>query len=950
MYTLTDDSVPGTDEDHIALEVLRAAQRARELVHLKHIPGREGQTTSWPPSVRPDIADALASCGIVAPWTHQSLAASLARSGRHVILATRAASGKSAGYLAAALSEILDGGTALYLAPTKALAADQLRSVRALSVPGVRAAAFDGDSTAAERSWAQAHANYLLTNPDMLHSGILPAHARWRGFFKRLRVVIVDECHGYRGVFGAHVAQVLRRLRRVAAHYAPSGPGPSGPVFILASATITDPAACARLLTGLDAVPVTADGSPRPPLTFALWEPPPLHTRPGERARRAVTSEAAELLAGLVKAGVPSLAFTRSRRGAETVSLSARSLSKVAGAVAAYRSGYLPDDRRQLEADLRDGRITGMASTTALELGVNITGLDAVLIAGWPGTWASLWQQAGRAGRAGRPAIAVFIAGDDPLDTYLVHHPDVLLGHPVEPAVLDPDNPYVLGPHLVAAAAEAPLTSADLDLFGPVAARATERLTTEGELRRRESGWYPARHGHPARSISLRGNAAAPIRVVEEGTGRLIGTMDEPSAHRFVHDDAVYLHQGETYVVRALELDDRVALVECRDPGYTTQVRDITEIDVTTERRRVSWGDATVAFGDVRVTRRVTGYTKVRSGVKIGGADLSLPARTLATRAVWWSVPRAGDLGDLGNPGDLAGAAHAAEHASIGLLPLFATCDRWDVGGLSAARHPATGQVSVFVYDGHEGGAGFAERGFAAATEWLRATRDAIAACPCEAGCPTCVHSPRCGRGNSPLSKAGAVALLGCLVSGAPLTTRNGMLRGQLIKITNRSRSGLSLARVSTYKSATDSRNVRVRQPGTHARPAAGGVSGQVKPVEGSRREKASGARRVCLTDKKGARFGSQVAGLTATAPPAGAPFACPRCPFAVPSPRGAVPSRCRPVAVLPLPVPSPRGTVRLEVGTRKPVVAGRARACLLGPDGGARLWLGGLRRGLTLG
>lgn len=772
MYPLTRKPAPGNREGRVALDVLRAAQRAGELVHLQHIPGRDGQTTSWPPSVRPEIAAAFAARDIAAPWTHQAAAATLAGDGQHVILATSAASGKSAGYLAAALSQVLDGGTALYLAPTKALAADQLRSVRALSVPGVRAAAFDGDSTAAERSWAQSHANYLLTNPDMLHSGILPAHARWRGFFRRLRVVIVDECHGYRGVFGAHVAQVLRRMRRIAGRYAPPGQAPPGPVFILASATVADPAACARLLTGLDAVPVTADGAPRPPLAFALWEPPLMRTRPGERTRRAVTSEAADLLAGLVRAGVPSLAFTRSRHGAETVSLSARSLaSPGTGAVAAYRSGYLPDDRRELEADLRDGRITGMASTTALELGVDITGLDAVLIAGWPGTWASLWQQAGRAGRAGRPAVAVFIADDDPLDAYLVHHPDVLLSHPVEPAVLDPDNPYVLGPHLVAAAAEAPLTAADLAMFGPAAPGTAERLTAAGELRHRDAGWFPARHRHPARTIGLRGNAAPPIRVVEETTGRLLGTMDEPSAHRLAHDDAVYLHQGEKYVVRALKLDDRVALVECRDPGYTTRVSDITEIDVILERSSVSWGEATVAFGDVRVTRQVTGYSKVRSGVAIGGASLSLPARALATRAVWWSLtlPEGpDDAGSLRHADLLAGAVHAAEHASIGLLPLFATCDRWDVAGLSAVRHPATGELGVFVYDAHEGGAGFAERGFGAAAEWLRATRDAITACPCEEGCPACVHSPQCGSGNSPLSKAGAATLLGLLVSEAP--------------------------------------------------------------------------------------------------------------------------------------------------------------------------------------
>jgi DEAD/DEAH box helicase domain-containing protein len=654
------------------------------------------------------------------------------------------------------------------VAPTKALAADQSRSVQALGLAGVRAACYDGDSTAAERAWAQSRANYLLTNPDMLHSGMLPAHRRWRGFFQRLRVVIVDECHGYRGVFGSHVAQVLRRLRRVAALHAVAPAPPL--VFVLASATIADPARCARLLTGLDAVPVTEDGSPRAPLTFALWEPPLLYTRPGERARRAVTSEAADLLAALVDAEVPSLAFVRSRRGAESVAMLAR--QGRAGArggdrsVQAYRSGYLPDDRRELEAGLREARITGMASTTALELGVNITGLDAVLIAGWPGTWASLWQQAGRAGRAGRPALAVFIAGDDPLDTYLVRHPRTLLRHPVEAAVLDPDNPYVLEPHLVAAAAEAPLTETDLEIFGRSASRTADQATSAGELRRRASGWYPARHRRPARHVSLRGGAAPPVRVVEESTGRLVGTMDEPSAHRFAHEGAVYVHQGETYVVRALDLPAGVALAELRDPGYVTQARDTAEIDVIRERDHLCWGDAAVVFGDVHVRRQVVGYSTIRAGTKTRETALDLPGRTLTTRAVWWSLPA--DTRELSPETDMPGAAHATEHASIGMLPLFATCDRRDVAGLSSVRHPATGQLSVFVYDAHEGGAGFAERGFSLAADWLRATRDAIGSCPCEAGCPACVQSPACGSGNSPLSKAGAAELLTALLAGAP--------------------------------------------------------------------------------------------------------------------------------------------------------------------------------------
>ncbi|HEY0938054.1 MAG TPA: DEAD/DEAH box helicase [Trebonia sp.] len=764
-----------TQQDSSALVVLRDAQRAGELVHLEHLPGQPGQPAAWPESVRPEVAAALADRGIAFPWTHQAQAAGLARAGNHVIIATRAASGKSAGYLAAALSAVLDGGTVLYLSPTKALAADQLKAVRDLGVPGVRATCYDGDSSVTERAWAQSHANYLLTNPDMVHGGLLPNHSRWRGFFRRLRVVIIDECHGYRGVFGSHVAQVLRRLRRVAAHYAV--PGPDGtvaePVFILASATIADPADCARRLTGLDAVAVTADGAPRAPVTFALWEPPLLHTYAEVRARRPATSEAADLLAALVKAQVPALAFIRSRRGAETVALAARDTlgEGRSGSVAAYRSGYLPDDRRALEAGLRDGRITGMATTTALGLGINIPGLDAVLIAGWPGTWASLWQQAGRAGRAGHHATAVFIARDDPLDSYLVHHPDTLLRHPVEPAVLDPANPYVLGPHLAAAAAELPLTEPDLDLFGPAAARAVAGLTQDGELRRRPSGWYSARHHRrPAAAISIRGDLGRPVRVVEEATGRLIGTMDEPSAHRYAHDGAVYLHQGESYLVSRLELADRVALVEAGDPGYATQARDVTDIDLISERRRARWGDADLMLAEVRVTRQVVEYARIRSGKKTRepAVALSLPPRTLSTVAVAWTIPNERLLHLPGH--DLGGAAHAAEHAAIGLLPLFATCDRWDVGGLSTEIHPATGQLTVFVYDGHAGGAGFAERGFAVAAGWLSATRDAIRACPCETGCPSCVQSPKCGNGNSPLSKDGAVALLDTFLAHAPPT------------------------------------------------------------------------------------------------------------------------------------------------------------------------------------
>jgi len=549
------------------------------------------------------------------------------------------------------------------------------------------------------------------------------------------------------------------------------------PVFILASATVGAPGVCARLLTGLDAEEVTEDGSPRGALAFALWEPPLTDARgeAGARLRRTATAQAADLLARLVRQDIPTLAFIRSRRGAETVALAARrSLGAHGGPggsaakVAAYRSGYLPEDRRSLEAALSDGRLVGLATTTALELGVNITGLDAVLIAGWPGTWASLWQQAGRAGRSGRSAAAVLIARDDPLDTYLVRHPEILLRHPVEATVLDPGNPYVLTPHLCAAAAELALTDQDLDIFGPGTRPVLDELVRSGRLRRRPAGWYSMRRAAtgPA-AAGLRGAGAAPVRVVEEATGRLVGTVDEPSAHMLVHDGAIYLHQGESYLVSQLDLADRVAFVEPCDLGYTTTARDVTEIEVRGELRHMTWGEAEIRFGDVQVTRQVVGFTKRRAdtGAPLGDTPLDLPPRHLLTRAVWWTVSAAGRDGLAGAGVDLGGAAHAAEHASIGLLPLFATCDRWDIGGVSADLHPATGRLSVFVYDGHDGGAGFAERGFQAARDWLGATRQAISGCDCEAGCPSCVQSPKCGNANHPLSKAGAVALLDVLLA-----------------------------------------------------------------------------------------------------------------------------------------------------------------------------------------
>ncbi|HUL27305.1 MAG TPA: DEAD/DEAH box helicase [Streptosporangiaceae bacterium] len=777
-----------------AARILRHGQRTRRLTHMARIPASPGHCLPWPEWVPAQVSNAFVAAGIGLPWAHQVAMAEHAHQGRNVIISTPAASGKSLGYLLPALTAVLAGRTVLYLAPTRALAADQARAVSALGLPGVRAAVVDGDTPAPDREWARAHVTYLITTPDMLHHMLLPRHSRWNGFFSRLAYVIVDECHGYRGVFGSHVGHVLRRVRRIAIHHGrggEAGGGPDGPVFLLASATISEPGSCARLLTGAAAEEITKSTAPRGQLTFGLWEPP-LSTARGEAGvlvRRSATMEAARLLADLVAHEVRTLAFTRSRHGAEAVALAARRSLGDAGAgaggpwgaqrVAAYRSGYLPEDRRQLEEALRTGPILGLATTTALELGVNITGLDAVLIAGWPGTRAAVWQQAGRAGREGQAAVAVLIARDDPLDTYLVHHPEALLERPVEATVLDPGNPYVLAPHLCAAAAELPLAPDDLVMFGPSAPSVADGLVGRGMLRRRGQRLYWTRRGR-AGQAGLRGTGGRPVKIVEGPTGRLVGTVDEPSAHIMVHTGAVYPHQGEFYLVTELDLAQGVALVEPGDPGYTTSARNITGIDVVTELRRAGWGPATVHFGEVEVMRQVTSFTRrhPETGQPLGEFPLDLPPRALRTRAVWWTIS-AGQRAALVRRGvDLPGAAHAAEHTSIGLLPLFAACDRWDIGGVSADLHPATGLLTVFVYDGHQGGAGFAERGFAVAGDWLAATRQAIADCGCQAGCPSCIQSPKCGSGNEPLSKDGALLLLGRLLAplrgGAQVTGGGG--------------------------------------------------------------------------------------------------------------------------------------------------------------------------------
>ncbi len=767
-------------------------------------------------------------------------------------------------------------GSVLYICPTKALAADQLSALERLldasrragdgSKVDLRVATCDGDTGFEERQWVREHADVVLTNPDFLHFAMLPDHKRWARLLRSLRYVVVDEGHAYRGVFGAHVALVLRRLRRLAAYYSrvPGASGSAGPTFAVASATTADPAATAARLIGVtpeDVLTVDDDASPVGRKTFVLWEPPELpggnpleaaaalrhagraETRDGraaadaalveslvvdptahddlglvdepdapavvgdapDRPRRSATAEASHLLADLVASGARTLAFTRSRRGAESVASATQDHLRhalgggpggdgelAAASVAAYRGGFLPEERRELEDALRTGLVRGLATTNALELGVDVSGLDAVLVAGWPGTRMSLWQQAGRAGRAGAEGLVAFVAREDPLDTYLVHHPEAIFDAPLEATVFDPSNPYVLAPHLCAAAAELPLRADELGRFGDPAhlRELLDVLVARGALRRRTSGWYWTHARSAAAMADLRGSGGAPVRVVEEDTGRLLGTVDAGSADGSVHPGAVYVHQGRTFVVKALEAGPsgelEVAIAAPSTVDYGTWSRTATSIRLASAEPLLSrtWsssgpadGDARRADGDVRwgygpveVTSQVVSFQRRHlPDLRIlATEELDLPERTLPTMAVWWSVPTSlledAALTEEGVPG----ALHAAEHASIGLLPLLATCDRWDLGGVSTALHVDTERATVFVYDGLAGGAGFAERGYHLGATWLRATRDAIRSCPCTDGCPACVQSPKCGNYNNPLDKHGALRLLDAVLALAP--------------------------------------------------------------------------------------------------------------------------------------------------------------------------------------
>ena len=740
-------------------ELLDAGAADDRLVTQIRTPGRPATLEPVPGDLNPAVRAGLERTGIEALYSHQAQALTAAEHGP-LIVTTGTASGKSLCFNLPTLDVICQDtrARALYLYPTKALAQDQARALMTLGIEGVRPAIYDGDTPRAERAAIRRKANVVLTNPDMLHVGILPNHAAWAELFANLAAVVVDEAHVYRGVFGSHVANVLRRLRRIAAAYGTS------PRFMLASATIANPLELAERLTGLDDMTVIdRDGGPAARRRTAIWNPPLTDEALG--TRRSALSEAAELLAELVRGGARTICFIKSRKAVELIAryaqLELADEPELAARIAPYRAGYTPAQRRELERKLTGGELLAVVTTGALELGIDIGALDAAICVGFPGTVASLRQMWGRAGRRGR-GLALYVAGEDALDQFFCRHPDEFLDRAVEAAILDHESEQIHLQHLRCAAHEGPLSASDAEFLGPRWQAYAERLVSMGELRERGSTFVPRRpEGYPAAEVSLRSASPDSFAVIDTGSGELIGTIEAARAFGTAHDGAIYLHLGRSYEVVELQIEGRQVLVRPFDGDYYTQPKRETSTDVERLLDRRETLGVTLSFGAVSVTEQVLGYQRKRlsDGEMIDFNGLELPETTFETQSLWYELPD--DLLDEEFPLEaLLGTLHAMEHGQIAVLPLLAMCDRWDIGGLSTNMHPQTGRPTIFIYDGHPGGVGITRLGFRMFETLAGDALRLISECPCRDGCPSCVQSPKCGNLNEPLSKEGSRELL----------------------------------------------------------------------------------------------------------------------------------------------------------------------------------------------
>ena len=727
-----------------------------ELAHLTTLASTEPQTVPLPEDLEPRLREALPVSEL---YLHQRAAWDAAGRGEHVILATGTASGKSLGFNLPVLDAIArePKTRALYLYPTKALAQDQARALGELHAPNVRAAIYDGD-TPAERRWQiRKWANVILTNPDMLHVGVLPHHDRWADVLHNLRYVVVDEAHVYRGVFGSHVGNVLRRLRRLAGVYG------AEPQLLLASATIANPGELATSLVGVEANVVDNDTAPRAERTVVLWNPELIDAELGLRA--SALGDASRLLAALVSRGLRTICFAKSRRAAELIHrFTAECVdAETAARLAPYRAGYTPAQRREIERRLVEGELLGVSATDALELGIDIGLLDCAISVGFPGTVASLRQQWGRAGRRSH-GLAVLVASEDALDQYFMREPDTLLHRQVEAAILDHANPRVLDGHVRAAAFEAPLDDGDRLTLGD---EALERAALLPELKHTKSGFVWAGREYPAAQFGLRSTTPDTFAIVEAQSGTVLGLVERERAYSTVHEGALYLHLGESYLVRELDLRARAAVVEPFTGDWYTQSKKETTTAIEEPLRTQRRLGLELTFGRVSVTEQVIAYQrKARGGETIETIPLDLPPTTFETEAIWY-LPEPEQLEGLDRMPKLLGTLHAAEHAMIALLPLWAMCDRWDIGGLSTNIHFQTNAPTVFIYDGHPGGVGITERGFNAFEGWVEDTARMLEGCPCSDGCPSCVQSPKCGNLNEMLDKAGALVLLRRMVAAS---------------------------------------------------------------------------------------------------------------------------------------------------------------------------------------
>jgi len=733
-----------------------------EVAYAADVPARGADVVPIPESLHPRVQTALQELGLTGLYRHQAEALAAAARGEHIVVSTGTASGKTLAFNLPVLDALAAEPKlrALYLYPTKALAQDQARALSAFRIPRLRPAIYDGD-TEAERRWQiRKWSNVILTNPDMLHVGVLPHHDRWGDVLQNLRYVVVDEAHVYRGVFGSHVANVLRRLRRAASIYG------AEPQFLLASATIANPAELAHSLLGLEATVIGDDAAPRAARRIAFWNPPLVDEE--MQLRASALGEGARLLAELVQRDLRTICFAKSRKAAELIHRFAveRVGPELGEHLSPYRAGYTAAQRRDIERRLVEGELLGVTATDALELGIDIGLLDCAISVGFPGTVASLRQQWGRAGRRSN-GLAVLVASEDALDQFFMREPDSLLGRRVEAAILDHANARVLDGHVRSAAFEAPLDEADALFLGPEALERAEVLAEAGDLKRTKAGYVWGGRDYPAARFSLRSTTPDPFSVVDATTGAILGVVERERAYSTVHEGAIYLHIGQSYQVLGLDLETRSALVEPFQGDYYTQAKKETTTAIEQPELAERRLGMEVSFGTVSVTEQVIAYQKkgIRDQATLDLVALDLPETTFETEAVWY-LPEPWMLEELEDLPRLLGSLHAAEHSMIALLPLWAMCDRWDIGGLSTNHHFQTGRPTVFIYDGHAGGVGIARRGFDQLEGWVADTERLLAGCPCESGCPSCVQSPKCGNLNEFLDKAGALLLLRRMLAG----------------------------------------------------------------------------------------------------------------------------------------------------------------------------------------